>query len=1082
MPQTTGRGGRRRSYRPAVESLEHRLVPAFNLTIGAGPTAGVLHDTAGNYTANATGANIFFGDILKDLQAGKSVHVSDGTAGQEAGNITWLAGSDLDYRGIGSGGLGLTFTVDRSAVSGIVVLNSRIFDSTTPAADSLAVTVSSRGNLQVNNNILAGAAPISLSADVNPDGSGNAGVGVLSIGPGVTVSGSTVTLRGADVNIDTSSNPATVIATGGSQSYLATPVANPSAVAVDSHGNLYYGNAIGGTIFKVTPAGVLTTYATGFISISGLAFDAAGNLYVSDSNRGTVSKVTPAGVVTVIASGLSKPTALAFDSHGNLFVANYGTGKVSEITLAGVISTLSYSFNGPLGLTFDTHGNLYVANTVSGTVSKVAAGVLSTFLTGFSGPQGIAFDVQGNLYVAETGKSFVTKVTPTGTRSTFVQGTASGGAIAFDAQGNLYVGDLYNNDVRKVTPAGVATVVVSSSKYAPQGVAFDAAGNLYFASAASNTVSKLTPAGVLTTWTGFSVPATVAVDARGNVYVANFGDGTVSKITSAGVVTTFASGFANPAGLAFDAQGNLYVANFGNGTVSEVAPDGTVSTILSSFQNPTGLAFDASGNLYIADEAANTVYKFIPGIAVIPLVTGLNKPISLTFDARGDLYVANFGANTVLEVGPNANVLTTFTGFYGPYGLAFDSQGNLLVSNNAAVSFARLSVGGVTVRSSLPARPIEVGGATVAGVNLSAAELARIIAPGSLTIGDPTQTGNITLTNAIFATESVQVVESPTGPGRIVLNDANQYFALNDFRGSVILTAGTGGVQEMNNTQGATDIYAALLQLTTPGSVGSLVHPLSVFVPDLGPGAVGGSVFLSDRAPLTTGGPLTVGVSAYLTLLDNFFSHAGDLVARAINLTFAGNQDEQFDSGGQVFSNVLHKGEGTLRLVGDGLTVKGNLTNAPGAGNFDANDLPVTVAGLTTIDGGTYLAGAGTQVFTGGLVVNAAFDGGSGSVTTGGVTISLYGIFIAPTTTLFDAGNWTDAGGVFDANVGTVVFSGNTTQTIDAGWQDFNNVTHTGKGVLSLALSPLTVDGALINAPGAGAILTNGLVLTILNM
>jgi sugar lactone lactonase YvrE len=1084
LPRTTGRGGRRRStYRPSVESLEHRLVPAFNLTVGAGPTAGVLHDNAGNFTANATGATISVSDILKDLQAGKSVHISDGTAGQEAGNITWLGGNDLDYRGIGSGGLGLTLTADRSALSGIVVLNSRIFDSATPAADFLAVTVSARGNLQVNNNILAGAAPISLAADVNPDGSGNAGTGVLSIGPGVTVSGSTVTLRGADIAIDASSNPATVTATGGNQSYLATPVSNPNAVAVDSHGNLYVGNAIGGTVIKQTPAGVLTTYATGFSDVGGLAFDAAGNLYVSDWNRGTVSKVTPAGVVTVYASGLSNPRGLAFDAHGNLFVANSAKNTVVEVTPAGVVSTLPFTFSGPLGLTFDSHGNLYVANTFNGTVSKVAGNTVSTYLTGFFGPQGIAFDAQGNFYVTETGKSFVTRVTPTGTRSTFVQFTAGGGAIAFDAQGNLYVGDLYYNQVRKVTPAGVASVVVSNSKYVPQGVGIDAAGNLYFASPAGGSVSKLTPAGVLTTWTGFNTPATVAVDARGNVYVANYGNGTVSKFTPAGIVSTFASGFTNPNGLAFDAQGNLYVANFGNGTISEVTPDGTVSTFVGGFQNPTGLAFDSAGDLYIADETANTVYKFIPGIAIVPFVTGLNKPIGLTFDARGNLYVANFGANTVLEVGPNTSVLATFSGFHGPYGLAFDAQGNLLVSNNAGASFARLNVGSVTVRSSLPTRPIQVGGGSpVAGVNLSFAELARIIAPGSLTIGDTTQTGNITFNNVSLSIESLQVVESSTGPGRIILDDAFQTFGIANSHGAVNLTAGTGGIQAVHTTPATTDVFATLFQMTTPGSVGSLIQPLSVFVTDLGPGSVSGSVFLSDRSPLTAGGPITVGVSAYLTLLDNFFSHAGDIVARAINLTFAGNQDEQFDSGGQVFNNVLHKGEGTLRLVGDGLTVKSNLTNAPGAGNFDANDLPVTVAGLTTIDGGTYLAGAGTQVFTAGLVVNSAFVGGSGTVTTGGVTISLYGTFIAPTTTLYDTGNWTDAGGIFDANGGTVVFSGNVTQTIDAGWQDFNNVTHSGKGLLSVALSPLTVDGKLINSPGAGGILTNGLVLTILNM
>ena len=43
----------------------------------------------------------------------------------------------------------------------------------------------------------------------------------------------------------------------------------------------------------------------------------------------TVDKVTPAGVVSTFATGFdSDPDGLAFDSAGNLYVANYGDGTV----------------------------------------------------------------------------------------------------------------------------------------------------------------------------------------------------------------------------------------------------------------------------------------------------------------------------------------------------------------------------------------------------------------------------------------------------------------------------------------------------------------------------------------------------------------------------------------------------------------------------------------------------------------------------------------------------------------------------------------------------------------------------------
>ena len=41
----------------------------------------MTHDSAGNFTATAHGANIAVSDILIDLRAGKSIHISDGTGG-----------------------------------------------------------------------------------------------------------------------------------------------------------------------------------------------------------------------------------------------------------------------------------------------------------------------------------------------------------------------------------------------------------------------------------------------------------------------------------------------------------------------------------------------------------------------------------------------------------------------------------------------------------------------------------------------------------------------------------------------------------------------------------------------------------------------------------------------------------------------------------------------------------------------------------------------------------------------------------------------------------------------------------------
>src|SRR6185436_14561473 len=79
-------------------------------------------------------------------------------------------------------------------------------------------------------------------------------------------------------------------------------------------------------------------FATGMNAPHDLEFDASGNLYVANQGSNTISKITPGGVVSTFASGglLSAPSGLAFDASGNLYVSNLGGNTIEVFTPGGV--------------------------------------------------------------------------------------------------------------------------------------------------------------------------------------------------------------------------------------------------------------------------------------------------------------------------------------------------------------------------------------------------------------------------------------------------------------------------------------------------------------------------------------------------------------------------------------------------------------------------------------------------------------------------------------------------------------------------------------------------------------------------
>lgn len=239
--------------------------------------------------------------------------------------------------------------------------------------------------------------------------------------------------------------------------------------------NLFAGALI--NIVEFTPKGVVSTFASDPL-VAGLAFDKSGNLFVADDGSGAVYKFTPAGVRTTFASGLPTLPArvgLAFDSAGNLFVAAGVT--IYKFTPTGARTTFATVRLGANGLAFDRAGNLFVAAGVfelfsdkTGLVYKFTpTGVRTTFASDLYFPFALAFDSPGNLFVADGGYdgydfpvlgAAVYKFTPSGLRSTVaseIDQSVIPAGLAIDSADNLFVANSDSGNILKFTPSGVRT-------------------------------------------------------------------------------------------------------------------------------------------------------------------------------------------------------------------------------------------------------------------------------------------------------------------------------------------------------------------------------------------------------------------------------------------------------------------------------------------------------------------------------------------------------------------------------------------------------------------------------------------------
>ncbi len=360
-------------------------------------------------------------------------------------------------------------------------------------------------------------------------------------------------------------------------------------LTTDVSGNLWIADGV--RVRRVDVAGTIATAAgDGYVHSVGdggpatlaqlfqpsaLALDSDGNLFVADSGTERIRQVRRDGTMTTLAgngtpargaadggpaagSALNTPMGVAMDSLGNVLLADTYNHRVLLVTPSHALRT--------------------VAGTGTSGASPEGTAALAAQLRA---PRGVCSGRGGNVYIVDTSNHRVLRLPPGATLQTAAGNGSRGSAgddgparlaqlntpsaCATDSAGNLFIADTANHAIRRVNPAGVISTVAGSGVEGTSG------------DEGAATAARL------------DSPRGVAVDDVGDIFIADTGNQRIRLVTPDGIIHgiagTGAAGFAGdggpalaallngPQGLYLDGAGDLYFADSGNNRIRRLVPD-----------------------------------------------------------------------------------------------------------------------------------------------------------------------------------------------------------------------------------------------------------------------------------------------------------------------------------------------------------------------------------------------------------------------------------------------------------------------------------------------------------------------------
>lgn len=283
-----------------------------------------------------------------------------------------------------------------------------------------------------------------------------------------------------------------------------TAGSKPRDVAAGPDGNLWATGFGGGAVFRVTPSGAVTSFATP--TPGGTPFSIAagpdGNLWFTMILANKVAKITPAGLITEynLPNAGSQPAGIVAGPDGAMWFTELIGNRIGRITMDGVITEypLPTAAASPMEITAGPEGSnrLYfteVSKNKIGYITTAGAVTETVSLPAGSAPYGIA-TIGGSVWFVETGKSNLAHLVNDTTVARIAVGVATSPVgIAAGPGGSIWVTATTTSQVWRFDGQGatLGQYTLPTPGSSPFGITMGPDGNMWVAASEASTVDRV---------------------------------------------------------------------------------------------------------------------------------------------------------------------------------------------------------------------------------------------------------------------------------------------------------------------------------------------------------------------------------------------------------------------------------------------------------------------------------------------------------------------------------------------------------------------------------------------------------------